>query len=52
VLQETVAPVRADAVTVQTPLQDWMQSHEIGDVPQVLLTHWARNVPPARIRQT
>jgi hypothetical protein len=52
VLQVTCAPVSADALTVQTPLHDWMQSHEIGDVPQVLFTHWARNAPPARTRQT
>lgn len=36
---------------MQTPLQG-MQPHEIAEVPQLLLTHSARNAPPAWIRQT
>ena len=52
VLQETVIPPCADPMTVQTPEQPWMQSHEIADVPQVLLPHVAKIAPPAAMKQS
>jgi hypothetical protein len=52
VLQLMVMPLVAEPITVQTPAQFWMQSHDTGEVPHVLGTHSARNAPPARTRQS
>jgi hypothetical protein len=52
VLQETVMPSCTDPSTEQTPPQDWRQSHEIGEVPQLLLPHVASTAPPALTKQS
>ncbi len=39
------------STTVQSPLHDGIQSQEIADVPQVLLTQSAKTAPPARTTQ-
>jgi hypothetical protein len=52
VLQETAIPLCTDPSTEQTPAQDWRQSHEMGDVPQLLLPHVAITAPPAATKQS
>jgi len=51
VLQKIPTPPCAEPTTVQSPMHDWRQPHEIADVPQVLLTHSAKIAPPARTTQ-
>jgi hypothetical protein len=51
VLHTIPTPPCADPTTVQVPLHDCKQPHDIADVPQVLLTHSAKSAPPARTTQ-